>query len=90
MKYKYELSEVLRDQTANFKEFANGAAQASVSLKSGVEFSGLLISDGRYLVAMRNESDLPFGIQDIVEIYQNPDDISPKIRGGWKFWDVWT
>ena len=62
MKYKYELSENLRNQAATFKEFANGAAQASVSLKNGAEFSGLLISDGRYLVAMRNESDLPFRI----------------------------
>jgi len=90
MKYKYELSEILKKKAANFKEFANGAAQASVLLKNGVEFSGLLVSDGRYLIAMRNESDLPFRIQDIVEIYQYPDDISPKSRGEWEYWDDWT
>jgi hypothetical protein len=90
MKYKYELPDILKIKAAGFKEFANGAAQASVLLKNNLKFGGLLVSDGRYLVAMRNQTDLPFGLQDIADIYQHPEDANPENRTGWDFWDDWT
>ena len=89
MKYIYQLSDELSDKAAGFKEFANGAAQASVVLNDKLEYGGLLVSGGRYIVAMRNESDLPFRIEDIADIFQTAEDENPANRGGWDFWYDW-
>ena len=90
MKYKYELNKTLKDRAKKFKEFANGASQATVILKDNTVFSEILISDGSYIVAMRNETALPFDIAEIREIYQTSEDEKPSRRGGWLFWDDWS
>jgi len=90
MKYKYELNSDLRKRAKTFKEFANGASQATVILKNHAVLGGILISDGSYIVAMRNETDLPFIIDEIIDIYQAPEDEKPAIKDGWIFWDDWV
>jgi hypothetical protein len=42
-----------------------------------------------YIIAIRNYDDLPFSINDIEDIFQTDEDLNPKKRGGWKFWDDW-
>ncbi len=89
MKYRYELTSTIMKKAESLKEFANGAAQVSVLLNNGEIHHKLLISDGRYIIAMRNETDLPFDPYNIVDIYQRSEDEKPKNRGGWDYWDDW-
>ena len=90
MKYKYGLPSAIIKKAENLKEFANGAAQVSVLLNNGETHHQILISDGQYIVAMRNETDLPFDPNNIVDIFQQSEDENPQNKGGWNFWDDWS
>ena len=89
MKYKYELSEPLVRQVAGMDEFAMGGTQLTVKTKDGKEYSRVLISACRYIVAIRDYTDLPFDPDDIESVYQTAEDKDPKERGGWHYWDNW-
>lgn len=71
------------------EEFANGATQVTVRLKSGSTFGGVLISNSSHIVAIRGYEDLPFSVDDIAEIFQSDLDKNPVERGGWQYWDEW-
>lgn len=89
MHFKYELPTQLSKRAESFQEFANGAMQVTVKLRSGLEIKQVLLSDARYIVAVRGHIDLPFEIDEIADIYQDPDDERPANRSGWHFWDKW-
>jgi hypothetical protein len=89
VKFRYELRPELFAKANTLEEFANGAMQVSVLLNDGRRFPDVLLSDGKYVIAMRGHLELPFSIEDVAEIYQSDDDRKPKQRGGWKFWDDW-
>ncbi len=89
MKFKYALAQNWVNKVSQMEEFANGAAQVTVKTKSGVIFEKVLISNSKYPVAARGYKDLPFAIDDIVEIYQTNEDKNPFQRGNWDFWDSW-
>ena len=71
------------------EEFSNGATQVTVYLKNQLIFKQVLVSQSKYIIAIRGHSDLPFEISEISDIYQLPDDKDPAIRGKWDFWDKW-
>lgn len=89
MKFKYRLPDDWIARVAGMEEFANGAMQVTVRLKNGREVPGVLISDGIYLVATRGFKDLPFGVDEVSDIFQSQDDKNPQQRGGWDYWDKW-
>ena len=89
MKFKYRLPDFWIEIVSNMEEFANGATQVSIKTKDGQNFNEILISNSTWIIAMRGCTDLPFNINDIVEIYQTEEDKQPKERGGWHFWDNW-
>jgi hypothetical protein len=89
MKFRYRLPDHLVSTASTFEEFANGSAQASVRLRDGRVFGSVLISNSTYLVAARGFKDLPFKVEEIETIFQADEDIDPKDRGGWDFWDDW-
>lgn len=89
MKFRYTLPENWVKKIVDFGEFADGATQVSIRTKDGRVFGEVLISNCMYIIAMRNYDDLPFSIDDIEDIFQTSEDIDPKKRGGWKFWDDW-
>ncbi len=90
MRYKYSLSDVLREKVMSLDEFANGATQVTVRLISGKEIPGVLISDSSYIIATRGFKDLPFSLDEIGDIFQTSEDKNPSKRGGWDFWDSWN
>ena len=73
----------------NMEEFANGATQVTISLKGGRIINQVLLSQSKYIIAIRGYKDLPFNIEDITDIYQRDDDKNPVNRGGWDYWDKW-
>jgi hypothetical protein len=89
MKYKYLLPDNLKQKAISFIEFGNGGAQATLLLKDGRVFRNALISNSTAIIALRGFNEIPFSVGDIKEIYQLPEDIYPKDRSGWEYWDVW-
>lgn len=89
MNYKHPLSDSLINTVKSFKEFANGAAQATVILDDGRVFKKALISNSKAIIALRGYTDLPFTIGEIQEIYQTEEDLNPKDISNWQFWDEW-
>jgi hypothetical protein len=87
--FKYALPKCWIDKISSFTEFANGAAQVSIKIKNGNFFNQILISNSTYIVAMRGHKELPFDVNDIVEIFQTNEDKNPKQRGDWFYWDSW-
>lgn len=87
--YRYRLTPELVTQALELEEFANGGIQCHVRLKDGSVHSGVLISNGTAIIAMRGRTELPFAVLEIAEFYQTGDDCSPQQRGGWQFFDVW-
>lgn len=89
MKFKYTLNKKWVSRIACMEEFANGATQVSIETRDGKVHVGILISNSTWIIAMRGQSDLPFRLKDIVEIYQTDEDKNPTQRGGWEYWDNW-
>jgi len=89
MKYKYILPKNLISKIEDMEEFANSATQVSIKLNDGRVVNKVLISQSRYIIALRGYKDLPFNIDDIVEIFQLGDDKNPVDRGNWDYWDQW-
>ena len=89
MKFKYTLPERCISQTKNFSEFRNGASQATIVTESGEVFHRVLISNAKYIVAVRGFDDIPFEPNSIKEIFQTEEDKSPTEIGGWVYWDYW-
>lgn len=90
MTFRYVLPQKWIDKVnREIEEFANGGAQVTIKIKNGAVFEKVLISNSMWLVAARGYKDLPFAIDDIVEIYQTEEDKNPSQRGNWEFWDEW-
>jgi hypothetical protein len=89
MNYRCPLSQALRNTAAEFEEFANGAAQATVELKDGRTFEHVLVSNGTAIIAARGYDEPPFKPEDIARLYQTDADKNPTERSAWKFWDKW-
>ena len=89
MNFKYKLSPILESKAVKFREFANGAAQATLLLRDGTEIHECLISMSQYIVAIWGGDDLPCNVADIVDIYQKDIDVKSPHRSGWRYWDKW-
>jgi hypothetical protein len=89
MTFKYNLPASLIEKVSHLEQFANGGTQVTVKLKNGSIHRQVLISNSTWIVAMRDQDDLPFEPAEIEDIFQNEEDKNPKERGGWKFWDDW-
>jgi len=89
MEYKYKLSPILIEQALTLIEFGNGGAQVSIKLNNGSVFKEALLSNSTAIIAMRGYNDLPFNINEIVEIFQTEEDQNPIEKGNWEFWDEW-
>ncbi len=87
--FKFTLPSEWVDKVSKMEEFANGGTQVSVRLGNGRIFGGILISNSTHPVAMRGYKDLPFSLDDVVEIFQSSEDLDPRQRGNWDFWDDW-
>lgn len=90
MTFKYVLPQYWIDKVSQeIGEFANGGAQVTIKTKNGAVFEKVLISNSMWLLAARGHKDLPFSVEDIVEIYQTDEDKNPSQRGNWDLWDNW-
>ena len=89
MKFRYTLNNDWANKIAGMEEFANGATQVTVKTRDGKMHARVLISNATWVVAMRDQSDLPFSLEDIVDIYQTDKDRNPVQRGEWDYWDDW-
>ena len=88
MEYKYTLSkENIEIVAKEMREFAMGGTQVKIRTSDGKIHNEVLISNCMYIVAMRGCKELPFKLEDIVEIYQTNEDINKVNRGGWEYWD---
>ena len=90
MHYRYPLPESLTAQAASLQEFANGGAQCHVRLKDGTVHANVLVSNSTAIIAMRGESQLPFSVADVAELFQDDEDRSPEQRANWLYFDSWT
>ena len=90
MKYRYHIPEQFVGPVSQMEEFANGATQVTIIAKDGQKHPAVLISGGRYIVAMRGVVDLPFSPDAIADIIQTDEDKNPRQRGGWQYWDQWA
>jgi hypothetical protein len=89
MKFKYTLNPYWIDRVSHMSEFANGATQVSVRTTDETVYQKVLISNATWIIAMRGQKELPFSLEDIVDIFQTEEDENPRERGGWYFWDDW-
>ena len=89
MEYMHKLPIEIANQALSFMEFANGAAQATLQLKSGRIFKEALVSNATAIVALRGFNELPFSVSEIVTIYQSGEDKNSVRPEGWEYWDVW-
>lgn len=89
MEYRYTLDQKWIDVVKHFSEFATGGMQVSIKTKDNNEYKKILLSNCKHIVAMQGYDDLPFQLKEIVEIYQDEDDLNPQDRGGWDLWDEW-
>lgn len=89
VQYRCPLPERLVAVAAAFSEFANGGAQATAVLLDGRVVPGVLISNGMAVIAARGYSEPPFEPSQVAELYQTEEDLNPKRRDGWQFWDEW-
>jgi len=89
VQYRWPLPERLVTVAADFAEFANGAAQATVELLDGRVVREVLVSNVTAIVAVRGCSVPPFEASQIARLYQTEEDRNPRLRGGWQFWDEW-
>ena len=88
MDFKYTLSKEQIDLVANeMSEFANGGTQVQIRTSDGKVYKEILISNCMWIVAIRGYKDLPFELDDIVEIFQTDDDIFNVTKGNWECWD---
>lgn len=85
--YKYILPNKFINKVKFFSEFKTGGMQVTVITKDGKKYEKILISNCKYIIAMRGYKDLPFSINDVVDIIQTEDDKNPKQRGEWYFWE---
>ncbi len=85
MQFKHTIPNKFIKIVADMIEFANGGTQTSIILKNGEVFYGVLISNSKWIIAIRGYKKLPFKIGDIEEIYQIDDDKNPKKRGEWTY-----
>ncbi len=67
----------------------HGATQVSIRTKDGTVYEKVLISNATWIIAMRGRKELPFSLEDIIDIFQTEKDKNPKERDGWYFWDDW-
>ncbi len=89
MRFRYTLPEKWVKKIVDFGEFADGATQVSIRTKDGRIFDEVLVSNCMYIIAVRNHDDLPFSINDIEDVFQTNEDLNPKKKDGWEFWDDW-
>jgi hypothetical protein len=89
MNYKYQLPDKWIAKVCGLEEFANGGTQVSIRTADGKVYRQILISNSKYIVAMRDFGDLPFKIDQIEDIFQDGEDKNPNERGAWAYWDDW-
>jgi len=89
MEYKYKLPPSLIEQALTLVEFGNGGTQVTIKLNNGSVFKEALLSNSTAIIAMRGYNNLPFNINEIVEIFQTEEDQNPREKGNWEFWDEW-
>ena len=87
MKFKHRLADHWVAKVSSMREFADGAAQVSFRLKDGRTVRRVLVSNALYIVAARGFEELPFGLDEISDIFQADDDVNPHERTGWDYWD---
>lgn len=90
MRYQHPLPPRLVQQALSLVEFANGGAQCHAKLRDGTVVCGLLISNATAIIAMRGHRQLPFSVDDVVDLYQVEADRNPVERGEWEYWDDWN
>ena len=90
MQYKHKLIPALIEKALPLAEFANGGSQVTIKLNDGRIFKEVLISNATAIIAMRGYNELPFGLNEISEIFQTEEDRNPKEKGNWKYWDEWN
>jgi len=89
VKFKYRLPDEWLSKAAELEEYANGAMQVSIRLKDGRVVRNVLISNSTNIIATRGHKELPFSMEEIVDIFQTDEDRNPSNRGDWEFWDKW-
>ena len=88
MDYKYTLSkEQINLVAKEMSEFANGGTLVKIKTSDGKVHEKILISNCMWIIAMRGYKDLPFKLEDIVEIFQTDEDIFNVVQGNWECWD---
>ena len=86
--FKYTLSQNWIDKIKHMDEFSNGGTQVTIRLKNGKTFEKVLISNCKWIIAIRGYSDLPFSLDSIDDIYQTEQDKNPSERGNWNFFGL--
>jgi hypothetical protein len=90
--FKYTLSKCWVDKVADLLQFCDGGKQVHILTKDGAIYKQVLISNSMYVIAINGYKDLPFGLDDIADIYQTEEDenITRKEfdkQENWYYWD---
>ena len=73
------------DRYGPFKEFKQDASLVSVRLKSGLVFNRILLLFPNEIIGMKDYKNLPFKINEILEIFQDDVDLRSRSEKKWLF-----
>ena len=68
-----------------FREFKQDASVVSVKLKSGQIFKQILLSYPDEVIGMKGHDNLPFKIDEIIEVFQDDIDLASRSERDWLF-----
>jgi hypothetical protein len=68
-----------------FDEFAQDASMVTVELKDGRIVTGVLVVYPNYIGAIEGEDDLAFSPQDVVKVFQTPEDLKKRSKSSWSW-----
>jgi hypothetical protein len=73
------------DKCGPFHEFSQDASMVSIELKNGVTITGVLIVYPNYIGAIEGEDDLMFSPNEVVKVFQTPEDLKKRSKSSWSW-----
>ena len=81
----FEIPRTLVEAFGPFEEFKQDASIVNLHLQDGRTFKNALLLYPNHLVAIENQTTLPFAVEDIESIEQTPDNLLVRTTSKWSF-----
>ena len=83
--YQYRMPSHLIERDGPFVEFKQDGAIVSVDLANGVTHDEVLLVYPDYIAAVPKGEDLPFLPEDVVRVFQSPENLVARANSSWSY-----